>query len=212
MAMDDATFKVFVDRLTITGDYVAPSWSWASGRGGVSFNCPESDENRRKATHWRQECLHIEPRVTLKGADPYGQLKHASLVIESRIRPLAQYRHKLGSWGNPGYVGSEEEPVAKVHVDWAAHTDGPPEDLQMLLLGSAELDEACPGAASQPQPWGDRDGVQVRRQRLAYGLLVWPVPGTDVFLRVGIVHSIPNRHGGGLSFFEGWGERTVTLI
>lgn len=87
-------------------DYCAPSWSWASLNGEVSFEQSHQDIVRIKV-----QGVHVQP---LQPEEPYGQVKSATLhlicpgLFASNVTefpalrggcPLAGYFYELHAWG-----------------------------------------------------------------------------------------------------------------
>ncbi|SPJ76768.1 related to tol protein [Fusarium torulosum] len=62
------------------GEYKAPSWSWASIDGGFCYVNPEEDVELAEV---------VDVRVTLKGANPYGEVIDGRVQLRAPMEPLS---------------------------------------------------------------------------------------------------------------------------
>ncbi|KIL87170.1 hypothetical protein FAVG1_09724 [Fusarium avenaceum] len=62
------------------GGYKAPSWSWASIDGGFCYVNPEEDVDLAEV---------VDFKVTLKGANPYGQVTDGRVQLQAPIEPVS---------------------------------------------------------------------------------------------------------------------------
>ncbi|KAI1379433.1 HET-domain-containing protein [Hypoxylon crocopeplum] len=217
-------FDALLYKLGNISTYTAPSWSWASDNHCVKHGF-DTFHVYCSLIFWgfQREYRSIETRITLHGNDPFGQLREASLQITTRICSLPDDMRDIRS--NEVCIGRPEEPFAHGALDW-----GPPglteprSKIMMALLGSAleiitedkdhdkeegeeeyETTEIVDDVDSD-EGEDDEDGA-----RFAYGLLIYPAPGTNKFFRVGVFYSKPSD-GWGMRLFEDYPETTVVLV
>lgn len=199
-----ASWAAFLEQLSKPNVYRAPSWSWASRDLMASFGEACYDRgvfpygSSDYVEGFRSECKSIEGRAARDGPERYlmGEVEGGSLLVTTRIcslpGPIQISDDLVDTW-----IGDSGAPLINCAVDWLA-THDPSEQwkfMSLLLLGSAE------GIGE----WSASD-------RIAYGLVIYPVPKTvDTYFRVGIFFSLPSN-GGGLPLFDGCSQGPVTLL
>ena len=118
--------------------YRAPSWSWASADGEISFEIA-----KKSPDDLEERCQVVDVNTTLAGRDPYGQVVAGSLTITARkrvveIRPRDQ---QSGNFFNIFSPGSGQVQQAKCYLDDA--------DLRRkLLLSGTDGGIECLGAVA----------------------------------------------------------------
>lgn len=219
------TWEALLGDLRDSSSYLAPSWSWASRDGPVEFGSRQYQVySSTEYDDYRGEYSSMEVSIQPAGADPFGQVKAASLQITTRVRPLPTDMRVSGEEWNEVLVGDTEmPPLARCYLDWQPGAEGEPRrEVAMLLLGSAgtvpdSAESRYSDSSSLHSDAGDADSANVEPAkeddcRWVYGLLVHPVgPDTDEFFRVGTFSSMSSE-GWGASIFRDLPETTITLI
>ncbi len=209
-----------LNELTDTTAYIAPSWSWASRTCYIDFGVGKPWKQREIIEHGS-----ITPHISLAGTNPYGQLSNATLRVTTKVvgvptNIVFETRHDRGCV----YVGSYNRPYARCRVDWGLGPDGeplknvPPGNLMLMLLASSSYKYHSPSLSSVSSTieLGARleeemeEGEEIE-EGLTFGLIIYPIPDTENFLRVGTFESRPSD-GWGLRIFDGCEPITFNLI
>jgi hypothetical protein len=79
--------------------YIAPSWSWASLEGKITWNFPE------QTVTWNAEILDVKIDIVDVGS-PLGQLSGGLLRVFARLQ-IARKRHQRPQFGSHQFAGTE---------------------------------------------------------------------------------------------------------
>ncbi|CAI6342027.1 unnamed protein product [Periconia digitata] len=147
-------------------DYVAPSWSWASG--ARSLMC-----TRQQAT---PESTILDVSVDVDSHNPFGQVSGGYLRVRGNLAPIPEILlpRKLGeTWGEVWSHDSDESSTSSINVglDWVS--GGSEEGLGRLLMfrllqAPDNEDRTCPQL---------------------FALLLHPTGNSEQFYKVGLVSS-----------------------
>ncbi|KAI0840683.1 hypothetical protein F5Y06DRAFT_308502 [Hypoxylon sp. FL0890] len=180
-------------QLSDFSEYVAPSWSWASRDGYIEFGSPGPI-----VYNCTREYRDAEADIVLNSIDKFGQIKEVSLRITTKICTLPADMHNIEE-GDLKWkrfrIEESEAPFAHCDLDWQPRLPTEPRrELMVLLLGSAvdtdsASDDSENSQSSLPETDGEASTESLENIRWAYGLLIYPVAGTDKFFRVGQFHS-----------------------
>ncbi|TGJ85324.1 hypothetical protein E0Z10_g3469 [Xylaria hypoxylon] len=193
--------RLFKD-LTDTATYVAPSWSWASRVCYIEFGLRFSNKQRG-----RMEYGSTTPHISLAGTNPYGQLSNALLRVTTKVVRVPT-DITFDDFHSEGcvYVGSYSQPYARCSVDWGLGPDGEhlrsvyPDGLMLMLLAGVPYKHPSPSLSpisltaelatlSEEESEEEEGSEEEIDEGLAYGLIIYQVPDTDNFLRVGVFES-----------------------
>lgn len=197
-------------------NYVTPSWSMV-GRGGVSVGI---DNMSPHYSDLRPESELLDANTELVGGNRFGAIKAGNLNIRSHVLCLALLgKTKLSVIEGGGigiwflrYGGKD---VGRFYLDFTytpsrwgryEHEDAgilnDIESITWVLLGSCKVRHL------------DEPENKARQGRGAFGLVLYPVPDSDEFYRVGVFFPAePGKHSDGLRLFKEEGEvRTIIVI
>lgn len=96
----DLCWSTSDDATSIPGEYLAPSWSWASLHGRVTYKFPSSNPTFKRITVFK------DARLKLTTADPYGALDDGWLHLFghlSRVMLVRQKKTAAEGIQDPGY-------------------------------------------------------------------------------------------------------------
>ncbi|KAF2963907.1 hypothetical protein GQX73_g9655 [Xylaria multiplex] len=195
-----------LSKLTDTTAYVAPSWSWASRTCCVQFGVvdPRKQEGR-------VEYGSFTPRINLAGTNPYGQVSNAALRVTTKVtRVPTDITFEGDDKRSCVYAAGSSQPYARCSLDWGLELDGdrlknvPPDSLMLMLVASSSYKRGKEESDGDERKEGMDEG-------LAFGLIIYRVPDTENFLRVGIFDSRASD-GWGLRIFDNCEPITFNLI
>ncbi|KAJ3579666.1 hypothetical protein NPX13_g899 [Xylaria arbuscula] len=177
--------------------YVAPSWSWASPDYAIHHD--DYDYRHRNITNITHKYANITPHIAPAYTDPYGQLAGAKLQVTTRLIGIpSDIVFDEGTVHNYGYADVRNPPrrYIKCELDWGQGADRKllkrvlPNGLRLMLLGAKN---------------------QFRSNKpTLYGLIIYLIPDTAEFLRVGIFWI--ERRNKGLGIFKDCEPMTINLI
>ncbi|KAI0448585.1 heterokaryon incompatibility protein-domain-containing protein [Xylaria acuta] len=216
-----------LNNLTDTARYVAPSWSWASRTCYVEFGVSDGKKQRG-----RTEYGSITPHIRLAGTNPYGQLSNAVLKVTTKlVRVPTDITFEARGGESCVYVTGYTRPYARCILDWGLGPDGErltnvsPDGLMLMQLAgvpykhrppspspvATELDALSAGEKEEKGESEKEKSQEEMWEGLAYGLIIYQIPETDNFLRVGVFESRASD-GWGLRIFDHCEPMTFNLI
>lgn len=197
----------FINHLTNTPLYIAPSWSWASQNECVNWV--------RKSV---AECEVIEAHSEVDGLDPYERIMKAHLVVSGRSnwpKDLNFERSIKNSWqvkSENVFVGQwcldsravEEKLGSNSKTKWEGKKSD--DGVAMFLLARKPAEDGYEPDLGDFNKYGSLwDG------RLLFGLLLYPTGVQDEYRRIGIFYA-PYWSAGGYEFFETVPSRKIKLV
>ncbi|KAI0436792.1 heterokaryon incompatibility protein-domain-containing protein [Xylaria telfairii] len=212
--------------------YVAPSWSWASRQsyiyfGGERFSTYGLDS--KLSFSFTRKCDAAAAEITLANAHyPYGRLSHAVLTIKTRVQKLSSEisMKEEEHFEYSCFIGNKRRPQMMCTIDWKLRQDGEPlrktipENVMLMLLGTARQyirplrNRFSLSLRSRPVsaiPKNEEEDDKNVEDEVAYGLLIYKLPGTDDFIRVGTFYSRAHDDWG-MRLFEDCGSTTISLV
>ncbi|KAI1324983.1 heterokaryon incompatibility protein-domain-containing protein [Xylariaceae sp. FL0255] len=184
---------------------------------------------------YTQECDAIIPQITLASADPFGQLSNAALQITTRIckvpreivfdtgldlmadRPRSEHNNESNTPTKIAFA-----------LDWGADANGedlrrvPTEKFKLMLLGSVVpiIDSSDDDWFSDNSGWDSDDGFKEmaaqerdNERRRVYGLIIYQLPGTCNWVRVGVFATARRTiWGAGTQLYQWCEPTTITLV
>ncbi|OTB01025.1 hypothetical protein M426DRAFT_224658 [Hypoxylon sp. CI-4A] len=143
------TRTALIDGLHAWNIYVAPSWSWASRDHPIKFYDRRFNVlGELGLAHVRSECEVLTASTSLAGANPFGGIKHGTLMFHGTVVPLTLPVQKLWRVGSSDVlwrINDDGSYVADLTFDWNVFDDDERfDDLLLVLIGSRKAEKDLP--------------------------------------------------------------------
>lgn len=213
-------YETYLSRpLPTHGSYLLPSWGPVGNRVG---SWPENWGYLY--ANFRPETEILDAETVLAGKNVFGPIKDGWLRIRSSILDLASLSRldfAIAYWERGPFDSVllyRETPIGEFALDFAyspyTYEEGHLGEELRILDDIASFKWVLLGSCSVKQRDDCEHAWLSRPERGAFGLILYPVPNSEKFHRVGVFYPAPlERHGDGLRLFRTVGEiKDVVVI